>query len=121
MKRAVYKHAHDYIFALNCVQHSNFVSHLRAHTHIHTHSHPFYANTPSKMLRRSLRMLNWRDQGVSYVKYLNVCTETLHMTVKDKARAKYAKFSSPNYVAIKSDGAGGVEEVKKVPAFTKDY
>ncbi|KPA79915.1 hypothetical protein ABB37_04973 [Leptomonas pyrrhocoris] len=73
------------------------------------------------MLRRSFTMLNWRDQGISYVKYLNVCTETLHMTVKEKAQGKYSKFSSPNYVAIKSDSAGGVEEVNKVPIFTKDY
>ncbi|KPI89248.1 hypothetical protein ABL78_1671 [Leptomonas seymouri] len=73
------------------------------------------------MLRRSLTALNWRDQGISYLKYLNVCTETLHMAVKDKARSKYTKFSSPNYISIKSDGAGGIEEIKKVPAFTKDY
>ncbi|TPP42374.1 Mitochondrial ATP synthase epsilon chain family protein [Leishmania donovani] len=65
--------------------------------------------------------LNWRDQGISYVKYLNVTTEALHMATKDKARAKYSRFSAPNYVAMKNDSTGAMEEVKKVPAFTKDY
>ncbi|CBZ38506.1 hypothetical protein, conserved [Leishmania donovani] len=73
------------------------------------------------MLRRSLIALNWRDQGISYVKYLNVTTEALHMATKDKARAKYSRFSAPNYVAMKNDSTGAMEEVKKVPAFTKDY
>lgn len=87
---------------------------------------PSTRNPPSSphlttMLRRTLSMLNWRDQGISYVKYLNVCTESLHMAVKEKSRGKYVKFSSPNYTAIKGDGAGGIEEVKKVPIYTKDY
>ncbi|KAG5464622.1 hypothetical protein GH5_00071 [Leishmania sp. Ghana 2012 LV757] len=73
------------------------------------------------MFRRSLTTLNWRDHGISYVKYLNVATEALHMATKDKARAKYSRFSSPNYVAMRSDNAGAMEEVKRVPAFTKDY
>ncbi|KAK7196707.1 Mitochondrial ATP synthase epsilon chain [Novymonas esmeraldas] len=73
------------------------------------------------MLRRSVTALSWRDHGISYVKYLNVTTEALHMSTKEKSRAKYARFSTPNYVAVKNDGAGAMEEVKKVPAFTKDY
>ncbi|KAG5463891.1 hypothetical protein LSCM1_00064 [Leishmania martiniquensis] len=73
------------------------------------------------MLRRSAVAQSWRDHGISYVKYLNVSTEALHMATKDKARAKYARFSAPNYVAMKSDTSGAMEEVKKVPAFTKDY
>lgn len=73
------------------------------------------------MLRRTARALNWRDQGISYVKYLNVTTEALHMATKERVRAKYTRFSSPNYVAIKNDGSGAMEEVKKVPAFMKDY
>lgn len=72
-------------------------------------------------MRRTFSLMNWRDQGISYVKYLNVCTEAVHMATKDKANAKYSRFSSPNYVALKSDGAGSMEEFKKVPAFTKDY
>lgn len=73
------------------------------------------------MLRRTVTVMNWRDQGVSYLKYLNVCTEALHMATKDKAHAKYERFSIPNYVALKPDGQGSTEEVKNVPAFTKDY
>lgn len=73
------------------------------------------------MLRRTIAVMSWRDQGISYVKYLNVCTEALHMATKDKAKAKYERYSNPNYVALKPDGQGSMEEVKKVPIFTKDY
>lgn len=73
------------------------------------------------MLRRTITVMNWRDHGITYVKYLNVCTEALHMATKEKAKAKYDRYSTPNYVAIKPDGQGSTEEVKKVPAFTKDY
>ncbi|EPY36653.1 hypothetical protein AGDE_06810 [Angomonas deanei] len=75
------------------------------------------------MLRRTTTFLssNWRDQGISYVKYLNVSTEALHMAVKPKSSAKYTRFSTPNYVTLKPDGAGGMEEVKRVAAATKDY
>ncbi|AIO02202.1 mitochondrial ATP synthase epsilon chain, putative [Leishmania panamensis] len=73
------------------------------------------------MFRRSLMALNWRDHGISYVKYLNVATEALHMATKDKVRARYSRYSSPNYISVKNDGTGVMEEVKKVPTFTKDY
>lgn len=75
------------------------------------------------MLRLSLlcRSTSWRDQGISYVKYLNICTEALHMTVKPKLAAKYSRFSTPNYVAVKPDAAGSLTPVTNVPAFTKDY
>eukprot|EP00796_Vickermania_ingenoplastis_P004965 gene4965-3563_t len=67
------------------------------------------------MLRRSFVFCNasWRDHGISYVKYLNICTEALHMTVNPKASAKYSRFSAPNYVALKPDGSGGMSQVKK--------
>ncbi|CAJ1035782.1 Mitochondrial ATP synthase epsilon chain, putative [Leishmania lindenbergi] len=73
------------------------------------------------MFHRSLMALNWRDHGISYVKYLNVATEALHMATKDKVRARYSRYSSPNYISVKNDGTGVMEEVKKVPIFTKDY
>ncbi|EPY29474.1 hypothetical protein STCU_04368 [Strigomonas culicis] len=75
------------------------------------------------MFRRSITALStsWRDQGISYVKYLNVTTETLHTALSEKAKVKYDKFSNPNYVAMRPDGTGTMEEVKKVPTFTKDY
>lgn len=74
------------------------------------------------MRRSALMLSNWRDQGISYVKYLNVTTEALHMATKDKNRARYERFSNPNYIAYKPDAnTGTMEELKKVPAFPKDY
>lgn len=43
------------------------------------------------------------------------------MTVKPKLAAKYSRFSTPNYVAVKPDATGAMAPVTKVPAFTKDY
>ncbi|KAH9582254.1 ATP synthase [Trypanosoma melophagium] len=75
------------------------------------------------MMRRCTVLLNptWREQGISYLKYLNVCTETLHGTVKECRRQKYVRFSATNYLSQKPDGAGGNELVKNVPASTTDY
>lgn len=73
------------------------------------------------MLRRSCALMGWRDQGISYLKYLNVCTEALHMATKEKVRAKYVRYSTPNYVALKPDKAGSFDEIKKVPVKTSEY
>ncbi|CBH15526.1 Mitochondrial ATP synthase epsilon chain, putative [Trypanosoma equiperdum] len=75
------------------------------------------------MIRRSCALLSssWRDHGISYLKYLNVCTETLHSTVKESRRAKYERWSKPCYTAQRPDGAGGQETIDKVPIHTKDY
>ncbi|EAN84807.1 hypothetical protein C3747_7g2443c [Trypanosoma cruzi] len=75
------------------------------------------------MMRRSFTLLNgnWREQGISYLKYLNVCTEALHSAMKESRRVKYERYSSPGYVAQKPDGAGGIETVNKVPAHTNEY
>lgn len=81
----------------------------------------FFPSNYWNMMRRSVALMNWRDQGISYVKYLNVCTEALHMATNDKVRPKYERFSKPNYTALKADGSGTFEPVTKVPSFTKDY
>jgi hypothetical protein len=73
---------------------------------------------PSRMLREQD---NWRDHGISFVKYLNVTTETLHGCVKDSKAAKYTKFSTVGYKAQKPQEGGGWEEFKVVPCETKDY
>ncbi|ESL07116.1 hypothetical protein TRSC58_05201 [Trypanosoma rangeli SC58] len=75
------------------------------------------------MMRRSSTLLNatWREQGISYLKYLNVCTEALHSAVKESRRAKYERYSAPGYVAQKPDGAGGVEVINNVPSHTNEY
>lgn len=72
----------------------------------------------SALLRSSTA---WRDHGISYVKYLNICTEALHMTVNSQSSAKYTRFSTPNYVALKPDGTGSMAEVKTVPIHTSEY
>ncbi|KEG10015.1 hypothetical protein DQ04_04301050 [Trypanosoma grayi] len=74
-------------------------------------------------MRRSCALLNatWREHGISYLKYLNVCTETVHSAVKESRRAKYERFSKPGYVAQRPDGAGGNETINKVPSQTTDY
>ena len=63
----------------------------------------------------------WREQGISYVKYLNITTETLHTIVKDSRRTKYEKFSTPGYVSQEPDGQGTFQKITKVPAEIKDY
>lgn len=64
---------------------------------------------------------SWRDQGLSYLKYVNICTETLHKCIKESKVAKYNKFSVAGYHAQKPDGQGSTERVVKVPAESKDY
>ncbi|CCW67077.1 unnamed protein product [Phytomonas sp. Hart1] len=73
------------------------------------------------MICRTLAKMSWRDQGITYVKYLNVCTEALHLCTIPKARAKYERFSNPNYSAYMPESTGGMQEITKVPIFTKDY
>lgn len=75
------------------------------------------------MIRRSIFSFSgsWRDHGISYVKYLNVCTEALHLAVKPTSSAKYTRFSTPNYAAMKYDNTGAMAPLKTVPAATKDY
>lgn len=64
---------------------------------------------------------NWREHGISYVKYLNICTDAVHKCVKESKQAKYTKFSVAAYHAQKPDGSGGIEKIEKVAAQIKDY
>jgi hypothetical protein len=77
----------------------------------------------SATLMRSTLVLcsSWRDQNISYLKYLNVTTETLHTIVKDSKRGKFEKFSIPGYLAQEPDGQGLFQKVNKVPIEIKDY
>ncbi len=63
----------------------------------------------------------WREQGISYLKYLNICTESLHRAVKPAKQAKYQRFSIAAYEAKEPDGQGGTRLVNKVPANYADY
>jgi hypothetical protein len=79
-------------------------------------------STSAALMRPTLVLCSsWREQGISYVKYLNVGTETLHGIVKDNKRAKYEKFSIPGYVAQEPDGQGSFQKLNKVPAEIKEY
>ena len=64
---------------------------------------------------------SWRDQGISYVKYLNICTETLHTAVKDSKRGKIEKYSISGYMSQTPDGNGQFVKLNKIPEETKDY
>ena len=81
--------------------------------------------TSSALMMRPSRVLreqdNWRDHGISYVKYLNICTEVLQKCVKDSKRAKYTRFSEIGYKTQKPVEGGGWEPCVKVPAEIKDY
>lgn len=75
-----------------------------------------------RMIRRNTIMLNaWRDQGISYLKYLNICTAALHSTVKESRQAKYVKYSAPGYAAQEPDGTGSFQKREKVPEEISKY
>lgn len=84
----------------------------------------YRACRPNMMLRvsRTLREKeDWRDHGLSYVKYLNVCTDALHKCVKENKQNKYAKQSTVGYIAQQMDGSGGFAKVTKVEASLEEY
>ena len=68
-----------------------------------------------------VRMESWREQDISFVKYCNVATETLHKCVVPAKAAKYTKCSVVGYKAQVPKPDGGFEETVIVPAETKDY
>lgn len=78
-----------------------------------------------RALFRSTRMLReqetWRDQGISYVQYLTVCTAALHKAVKESKQSKYVKFSEVGYHAQEPDGNGTFQKVTKVPATLTEF
>lgn len=63
----------------------------------------------------------WREAGISYLKYLNICTECLHKCVKERSQSRYSRFSTPGYITQAPDGVGGYVDARKVPAAVKDY
>lgn len=73
------------------------------------------------MRRSQICLSSWRDQGISYLKYLNICTDALHSTVKESRAAKYTKFSNPGYLAQESDGQGTFVKREKVPDHVSKY
>jgi len=81
--------------------------------------------TPAAMMLRATSMLReqetWRDHKVSYLQYLNVCTETLHSVVKAKSAAKYTKYSVVGYQAQVMDQSGQIIIKENVPALSSDY
>jgi hypothetical protein len=82
------------------------------------------ARSQQKMMRRSTVFLsNWREQGITYLKYLNVCTDALHSTVKEgKAAAKYTKYSAPGFQAMELDSATGLfVKREKIPEEISKY
>jgi hypothetical protein len=77
----------------------------------------FRATTSALMFRASavcLEQETWRENGITYLQYLNIATETLHSVVKPRAAAKYTKFSQVGYHAQELDASVGVTNVKKV-------
>lgn len=67
-----------------------------------------------------LEQEGWREH-ISYVKYLNICTTSLHKVLKDKPAAKYQRFSNPGYMAQEPDGSGSFRPIVKVPATVQEY
>jgi hypothetical protein len=63
----------------------------------------------------------WRDTGLSYVKYLNVCTSALHKAVKDSRQSKYQRYSVVGYWAQEQDGSGSFKKIERIPAEIADY
>lgn len=83
--------------------------------------------TSGKMFRPTLILREsegWRDHGISYLKYLNVCTVALHKCVKDSKKGKYVKHSEVSYFAQKFDDGAQIfapYEVPGVPASPAKY
>ena len=77
---------------------------------------------PTRMLRENE---SWRDNGISYLKYLNVCTDSLHNCVKESQKAKYEKFAvQGGFYAQKFNAGTSLFEpaaIDGVPAKVKDY
>ena len=68
---------------------------------------------------------SWREAGVSYLRYLNVCTATTHKCMKEgKQKDKYSRFSSVNWQAMQFSSASQLlepAEIKGVPSKLEDY
>lgn len=75
------------------------------------------------MRRTIVSLSNWREQGLSHLKYLNICTEALHATVKEgKAGGKFTKYSAPGFQAQEIDATTGLfVKREKVPDHVSKY
>jgi len=73
------------------------------------------------MAPTAVLMNTWRDQGISYLKYLNVSTEELHKCVVESKHAKYARCSQVGYLANQPDGTGLFTPLEKIPADPAHY
>eukprot|EP00760_Papus_ankaliazontas_P034682 PhM_4_TR738/c0_g1_i1/m.100038 len=62
----------------------------------------------------------WREH-ITYVKYLNVCTLSLHKCVKDSKSAKYTRNSIASYHTQEPDGQGAHVKIVKVPDSVENY
>ena len=84
----------------------------------------FRATSTALMLRATSVLREqetWRDQGVSYLQYLNVCTETVHKCVKPAVAGKYNKFTVMNHRATKVDETGATIEIETIPNESANY
>merc|ERR1711991_399433 len=88
----------------------------------------FRATSAALMFRSSAVLLeqeSWRDNKVTYLQYLNVCTETLHSVLKPAAAAKYKKFSEVGYqsqdvvLTVRQDVPKNTEEFGRFGPATK--
>lgn len=73
------------------------------------------------MAPTAVLMNSWRDQGITYLKQLNVATEELHKCVSESKAAKYTKFSQPGYCAFQADNQGLFVKFDKVPSEPEEY
>jgi len=76
---------------------------------------------PTRILRENE---SWREHGISYLKYLNVCTDSVQKCVTDKASAKYSKFAIMGFHAQKFNSSAAIFEpidIDGVPVNVKEY
>uniref|UniRef100_A0A7S1W2R5 Uncharacterized protein n=1 Tax=Neobodo designis TaxID=312471 RepID=A0A7S1W2R5_NEODS len=63
----------------------------------------------------------WRDQGITYLQYLNTCTEATLACLKPQHAGKAGKWATVGYHAQEMDDAGVMQPVEKVPNTTDKY
>ena len=63
----------------------------------------------------------WRDQGITNLQYLNVCTETTYACLKSEFAAKHGKWNTVAHRAQQLDDSGVVETITTIPSETAEY
>ena len=63
----------------------------------------------------------WRDQGITYLQYVNTCTEATLACLKPEHVAKSGKWCTVGYHAQVMDDAGVMENIETVPNTTDKY